>query len=151
MITTRSLLTAFLLAPLCALTAMAQARPNFTGTWELNQQKSKDSDVVTLTIEFNQKDNNLTEAFKAGQGSEFEAKYTIDGKESEIPTNDATIKTTAKWEGDALVIDFRGPEEGRYFVRKLTLSADGKTMTINLKHSLPNGGMGEKIWVLEKQ
>jgi hypothetical protein len=151
MITTRSLLTAFLLAPLCALTAMAQARPNFTGTWKLNQQKSKDSDVVTLTIEFNQKDNNLTEAFNTGQGGEFEAKYTIDGKESEVSTGDATIKATAKWDGDALVIDWRGPEEGRYFVRKLTLSADGKTMTINLKHSLPNGKMGEKIWVLEKQ
>ncbi len=149
MITTRSLLTAFLLAPLCALTAMAQAKPNFTGKWNLNQQKSKSSD--SITIEFNQKDNNLTEAFNAGQGGEFEAKYTIDGKESEIPTSDATIKATAKWDSDALVIDFRGPEEGRYFVRKLTLSADGKTMTINLKHSLPNGGMAEKIWVFEKQ
>ena len=149
MITTRSLLTAFLLAPLCALIAMAQTKPNFTGTWKLNQQKSESSG--SITIEFNQKDNNLTEAFNAGQGGEFEAKYTIEGKESEVSTGDATIKAAAKWDGDALVIDWRGPEEGRYFVRKLTLSADGKTMTINLKHSLPNGGMGEKIWVLEKQ
>src|SRR5262245_2593414 len=38
-----------------------------------------------------------------------------------------------------------------YFVRKLTLSAYGKTMTINLKHSLPNDGMDEKIWVFEKK
>ena len=149
MITTRSLLTAFLLAPLCALTAMAQARPNFTGTWKLNQQKSKSSD--SITIEFNQKDNNLTEAFNAGQDGELEAKYTIDGKESEVSTGDATIKATAKWDGDALVIDFRGPEEGRYFVRKLTLSADGKTMTINIKQGMPNSGMAEKIWVFEKQ
>jgi hypothetical protein len=94
MITTRSLLTAFLLAPLCALTAMAQAKPNFTGTWKLNQQKSKSSD--SITIEFNQKDNNLTEAFNAGQGGELEAKYAIDGKESEVSTGDATIKATAK-------------------------------------------------------
>src|SRR5262249_7245833 len=145
MITTRPLLTAFLLAPLCALTAMAQTKPNFSGTWNLNHQKSESSD--SITIEFNQKDNNLTETFNAGHGGELEAKYTIDGKESEVLTGDATIKATAKWDGDALVIDFRGPEEGRYFVRKLTLSADGKTMTINLKHSLPNGGMAEKIWV----
>ncbi len=149
MITTRSLLTAFLLAPLCALTAMAQTKPNFTGTWNLNHQKSKSSD--SITIEFNQKDNNLTEAFNASQGDELEAKYAIDGKESEVSTGDATIKATAKWDGDALVIDWRGPEEGRYFVRKLTLSADGKTMTVNLKHSLPNGGMAEKIWFFEKQ
>ncbi len=46
---------------------------------------------------------------------------------------------------------WRGPEEGRYFIRKLTLSADGRTMTINLKHCLPNGGMAEKVWVFEKQ
>jgi hypothetical protein len=61
------------------------------------------------------------------------------------------IKATAKWEGDALVIDWRGPEAGRYDIRKLTLSADGKTMTINHKHSLPDGGMSEKTWILEKQ
>src|SRR5262245_1335570 len=154
MITTRSLLTAFLLAPLCALTAMAQARPNFTGTWKLNQQKSKGSDGVTLTIEFNQKDNNLTEAFTLNQGggdSTIEAKYTIDGKESEAPIGDEVIKATAKWEGDALVIDWRGPEAGRSFIRKLTLAGDGKIMTINLKQSWPNGGMNENIWVFEKQ
>jgi hypothetical protein len=82
---------------------------------------------------------------------QFLAKCTIDGKESEVSTGDATIKATAKWDGDALVIDFRGPEEGRYFVRKLTLSADGKTMTINIKQGMPNGGMAEKIRVFEKQ
>ena len=106
-ITTRFRPTAFLLAPLCALIAMAQTKPNFTGTWKLNQQKSKSSDSVT--IEFNQKDNNLTQSLSlnAGQDGELEAKYTIDGKESEIPTSDATIKATAKWDGDALVIDFK--------------------------------------------
>jgi hypothetical protein len=61
------------------------------------------------------------------------------------------MKATAKWEGDALVIDWRGPEPGRYNIRKLTLAADGKTMTVNLKHSLPAGGMGEETWVLDKQ
>ena len=156
MITTRSLLTAFLLAPLCALTAMAQTKPNFTGTWKLNMQKSKfaGDGLEGVTIEFNHQDNNLTEAFTHFQGggeNTIEAKYTIGGKESEAPVGDEVIKATAKWDGDALVIDWRGPEEGWYYVRKLTLSADGKTMTINLKHSLPNGGMDEKIWVFEKQ
>jgi hypothetical protein len=71
--------------------------------------------------------------------------------ESEVPIGDQVIKATAKWEGDALVIDWRGPEAGRYDIRKLTLSADGKTMTINHKHSLPDGEMSEKTWILEKQ
>src|SRR5262249_59015601 len=97
---------------------------------------------------------NLTETYKDLQGggeNAMEAKYSIGGKESEAQVGDEVIKATAKWDGDALVIDWRGPEEGWYYVRKLTLSADGKTMTINLKHSLPNGGMDEKNWVFEKQ
>src|SRR5215813_1313980 len=100
MITTRSLLTAFLLAPLCALTAMAQTKPNFTGTWKLNIQKSKfaGDGPEGVTIEFNHQDNNLTEAFTHFQGggeNTIEAKYTIGGKESEAPVGDEVIKATA--------------------------------------------------------
>jgi hypothetical protein len=147
-VTTKYLLTASLLVGLCALTSVAQTRPNFTGDWKLNPQKSNISDSIRIVL--NQKDNNLTEAFTHGE-STIEPKYTIDGKESEVPIGDQVIKATAKWEGDALVIDWRGPEAGRYDIRKLTLSADGKTMTINHKHSLPDGGMSEKTWILEKQ
>src|SRR5262249_31269012 len=98
--------------------------------------------------------NNLTEAFTHFQGggeNTIEAKYTIGGKEKEAQGGDEGIKNTAKWDGDALVIDWRGAEEGWDYVRKLTLSADGKTKNIKLKHSLHNGGMDEKIWVFEKQ
>ena len=138
-----------MLAALCVLSAGAQTKPNFTGTWKLNQQKSNSSD--SITIEFNQKDKDLSEAFASQQGGDVDAKYTLDGKESEVPIGDSAIKATASWEGDALIIDWRGPEEGRYNTRKLTLSADGKILTVNLKHSLPNGGMGELTWVFDKQ
>lgn len=155
---TKHLLTTCLLVGLCASIAVAQTKPNFTGAWKLNLQKSKFAGSspggVSVTIEFNHKDNNLTEAFTSSQDSSehtIEAKYTIDGKESEVPTGDEVIKATTKWEGNALVIDWRGPQAGRYFVRKLTLAADGKTMTINLKRSVPDGGMVEETWVLEKQ
>src|SRR5262249_61470398 len=111
MITTRSLLTAFLLAPLCALTAMAQTKPNFTGTWKLNQQKSKfaGDGPEGVTIEFNHQDNNLTEAFTHFQGggeNTIEAKYTIGGKGSEGTGGGEGRKTHDKWDGDAHVIDW---------------------------------------------
>jgi len=154
----KSQLAACLLMGLCALIAVAQSKPNFTGAWKLNLQKSKFADNIpeglSLTLEFNHKDNILTEAFSYSQGASehsVEGKYAIDGKESDVPNGDAVIKATAKWEGNALVIDWRGPEAGRYFIRKLTLAPDGKSMTIKLNRSRPDGGMAEETWVLEKQ
>jgi hypothetical protein len=153
---TKYVLTACLLVGMCALIAVAQNKPSFNGTWKLNLQKSKfaGDSPKSVTIEFNHKDNNLTEAFTSSQvGGEHtvEARYNIDGKGSDVPLGDEVIKATTKWEGDALVIDWRGPEAGRYFIRKHTLSADGKAMTINIKRSRPDGGEAEETWVLEKQ
>jgi hypothetical protein len=150
------LLMACLLIGLSTLTAVAQTKPSFSGVWKMNPQKTKlaGNSSDGIAIEFNHKDNDLTEAFTVLQvGDEYtiDAKYAIGGKESEVPIGDQVIKATAMWEGDELVIDWRGPEAGRYNIRKLTLSPDGKTMTVNLKHSLPDGGMSEKTWILQKQ
>ena len=146
-----------LLMFLCALIAVAQSKPNFTGVWKLNLQKSKFAANIpedfSLTLEFNHKDNILNEVFAYSQGAvkhSVEGKYDIDGKESDVANGDDVIKATAKWEGNALVIDWRGPEAGRYFIRKLTLAPDGKSMTIKLNQSRPDGGMAEETWVLEK-
>ena len=60
---------------------------HFTGAWKLKIQKSKFADSspgdVSGTIEFNHKDNNLTEALTvSGVGGDcaIEGKYAIDGK-----------------------------------------------------------------------
>src|SRR5262245_51015662 len=78
-----------------------------------------------------------------------QAKYTTDGKETEQEVIGRTAKTSAKWEGDALVIEWTS--EGGFFKRKITLSADGKTITKMVTQSPKDGERTEDTVVFEKQ
>ena len=58
-------------------------------------------------------------------------------------------KTSAKWEGEALVIEFKS--EGGVFRRKVSLSADGKTITKLVTQTRGDGQQTEDTVVFEKQ
>lgn len=138
---------------LCALIAAAQTKPDFTGSWKLNREKSKfeRGGPEDLLIKIDHKEPTFAEEWKMttqnGERS-FQAKYTTDGTESEQEVIGRTAKTSAKWEGDALVIEFKA--EGGFFKRKVTLSADGKTITKVITQS-GNNGQTEDTVVFEKQ
>jgi len=139
---------------LCASIAGAQTKPNFSGTWKMNPQKSKfegGEGPSSIVIKIDQKDPGISESVTVGgsNGDEtVEGKYTTDGKESEVQLGPNTAKATARWEGDALVIEWKG--EGLSFRRKHTLSADGKTMTMAVHRPGKDGEVDETV-VLEKQ
>ena len=138
---------------LCALIAAAQTKPDFTGSWKMNREKSKfeRGGPEALLIKIDHKEPDFVEDWKMttpnGERS-FQAKYTTDGKETEQEVIGRTAKTSAKWEGDALVIEFKS--EGGFFKRKITLSADGKTITKVVTQSGDNGQTEDTV-VLEKQ
>jgi hypothetical protein len=138
-----------------ALMAEAQNKPNVTGTWKMNAEKSKfeRGGPQAITIKFDQKDATLSEAMTITnqQGERtFNFTYSLDGKESSQKLESIDIKTTAKWEGEALQIDFKNDEQGFSFMRKITLSGDGKTMTIDVKQMNPNGSASDTL-ILDKQ
>jgi hypothetical protein len=138
--------------------AQAQAKPNFTGNWKLNAGKSDfgampapDSRTDKITHE----DPDLRDSFtQSGQMGEFtaEMRYSTDGKETTNTIRDNQIKSTAKWEGDELTIDGKAQFNGADVTMKdrWSLSADGKTLTINRHVTSPMGETDQKI-VLEKQ
>jgi hypothetical protein len=138
----------------CATIASAQTKPDFSGTWKMNREKSKfaGGGPDSLLIKIDHKEpafvENWTVSTPDGERS-FQAKYTTDGKETEQEVMGRTAKTSAKWEGDALVIEFKS--EGGFFKRKLTLSADGKTITKMVTQSPSNGEQTEDTVVFEKQ
>ncbi|MGE0128668.1 MAG: hypothetical protein AB7U82_11360 [Blastocatellales bacterium] len=108
---------------LCASIASAQTKPDLSGTWKMNPEKSKfaNGGPDGLLIKIDHKEPALTEAWSIstpnGERS-FEAKYTTDGKETEQEVMGRTAMTSAKWEGAALVIEFKS--DGRVFnVRSL--------------------------------
>jgi hypothetical protein len=143
-----------LFAMFCVASAVAQDNAKWTGTWKMIPSTSKFGDSggpSNIVIKLELKDTTLTETLTVGSDNgerSFTAKYTTDGKESTQEVMGRSAQTTAKWEGEALVIDFKA--EGRGFRRKITLTPDGKTMTIAVHHSGDQGERDETV-VLEKQ
>jgi hypothetical protein len=135
--------------------ADAQTKPDFSGSWKMNREKSKffqaDGGPDNLLIKVDHKEPAFVEDWKMStpDGERgFQAKYTTDGKETDQEVMGRMAKTSAKWEGDALVIEFKS--EGGFFRRKITLSADGKTITKVVTQSR-DGNQTEDTVVFEKQ
>ena len=138
---------------LCASIAATQTRPDFSGAWKMNREKSKfvGGGPDNILIKIDHKEPTFVEDWSMstpnGERS-FQAKYTTDGKETEQEVMGRTAKTSAKWDGAALMIEWAS--EGNFFKRKITLSADGKTMTKVVSHS-DGGEQREDTVVFEKQ
>ncbi len=145
------------LACVCGL-VQAQAKTNFSGNWKLNSSRSDfgampapDSRTDTITHQ----DPDLKDAFtQIGQMGEVtaEVKYSTDGKETSNTVRGNPIKSTAKWDGEELVVDSKASFNGSDVSMKdrWSLSADGKTLTIQRHVVSPMGEMDQKV-VLEKQ
>ena len=134
------------------------AKPNFTGDWTLDREKSEmgeprsgggggrgrgmgmgsfsitqDGDALVLKrkVEFQ------------GEERTFESRYTADGKEN---VNEGfrgnSVKSKTHWEGAKLVTEsvMETPNGTRETKEVRSLSADGKTMTVE---TTSKGGFGE--------
>lgn len=142
---------------LCLLTAFASGQTkqsNLTGTWKMNAEKSKfeQGGPSGITIKFDHKDNSLSESLMLvtdGGDRSVDLKYTTDGKESTQELMGQPSQTSVKWDNDGWLIEWKA--EGRSFTRKVTLSADGKTITMVVKQTSSDGGTTTDNVVLEKQ
>jgi hypothetical protein len=148
---------AVLFATLILAALSAQAAPNFSGDWKLNNAKSDFGgipapELLTRTIKHDDPALEITTHNKGAQGeSTTQLKYTTDGKEciNKLPSGDA--KGTAKWQGYSLVIDSSREFQGGVSTQKetWTLTDGGKTLTI-LNHVSGQREFNVK-YVFEKQ
>jgi hypothetical protein len=137
---------------LCIFFAAAQTKPNLTGTWKMNPSKSKfvNGGPNEIIIKFDQKDSSFAETLTVTENNgEHQAalKYTADGKAATNQIEEKTVTVTAKWEGETLVIEMM--ENENLFIRKITLAADGKSMTMAVHRSKGDRVLDETV-VLEK-
>ena len=142
----------------CFAIPQATAAPDFSGSWKMNAAKSDYGplpapDKYEQTIDH--KDPVLKiAAVQVGQQGEMKSDltYSSDGKENTNKMRGNDVKTTGKWDGDTLTfntkLDFQGAEIT--LADKWTLSADGKTLTIDRHINSPQGELDQKI-VFEKQ
>jgi hypothetical protein len=138
--------------------SQARAAANFSGDWKLNTAKSDFGpmpapDKLTMKIDHKEPAILIKQEQSGAMGDmNVDMKYTTDGKESTNTMGPMEVKSTAKWEGDVLVINSKLNANGAdiTIVGKWSLSADGKTLTNDSHVATPQGEIDMK-YVMEKQ
>lgn len=127
--------------PLLALVTLPAAwcqdsRPNLSGTWQLDAAKSdmKTVKIADATWVIKEGDNtiHITES-ENGRAKAVELQCSTDGKECQVTGDKA--KASFWYNGPMLVeMETKGDHVTRY---RMKLSSDGKTLTIETTHIVP--------------
>lgn len=146
---------------LAALAAMAAAadKPNFSGEWSVNADKSNFGPMpppasMTRKVDHSDPALSYTQAVVGGpQGDQtITMKLSTDGKETTNELMGNPVKSSAKWDGSALMItakaDFGGAEIT--LTDKWTLSDDGKILT-DAMHVVSPQGEFDITYVMDKK
>lgn len=156
----RILTVAAVLTSLALHSAVGQAKPNFSGSWKINTEKSDPMggggggggggmNMGALVITQTATDLTTEQTF----GDQVrKASYYLDGRESTNPGRSGDAKSKASWEGNSLVIETTSMMGENTVTTKSvrSLSDDGKTMTVVTTRPGPNGETTRKT-VYDKQ
>ena len=131
---------AVLAAPL--LLSGGAAPPNFSGTWQLDTAKSApgSGENITLTIQNASGKMNFERVTRDKDGKEVKSQFSceIGGNQCDFDENGHKAKVSLWYNGPALqILKTDGPKEDSVSQLSLALSADGKTLTIEINHIDP--------------
>lgn len=149
------------------LSAQAQAKPDFTGTWGMDRARSiglPPGMEQTMTITQAGEKIGLETKIITAQGERIvKDAYTLDGKEAEFtpqgPQGPAGKgKRSASWlpRGNGIVVSEETTVETpkgvvtSQLTRKWIMSSDGTTLTIDMYHDGPNGSYETKRIFVKK-
>ena len=149
--------TLFVIAAAAGM-AMAADKPDFSGNWKMDADKSVFGPMpppTSMTLKVTHKDPDLSveQAQSGAQGDQtMSFKYSTDGKETTNSLMGNDVKSKANWDGKTLVIvsnaNFGGADVK--LTNKYSLSDDGKTLTNSLSISAPQGDF-DMTYILVKQ
>lgn len=140
--------------------AVGQAKPNFSGTWKMNVEKSDPmgggggggGGMTPGALTITQSETELVTEQTFGEQVR-KATYYLDGRESTNPGGrGGEAKSKARWEGASLIIETTSMMGENAVTTKTvrTLSEDGKVMTVVTTRPGPNGETTRKT-VFDKQ
>ena len=143
----RSLMILLAVASLSAALAMGADKPDFSGSWKMNAEKSDFGpmpapDKLEQTITHADPSLTVNSVTAGPQGdSKSELKYTLDGKDSINTVRGAEFKSVAAWDGDRIVIKSKREVQGMEIslVETWSLSKDGKVLSVVRQASTPQG------------
>jgi len=154
----KALMSTLFVIAAAANMAVAADKPDFSGTWKMDADKSVFGPIpppTAMTRKIDHKDPTIAvdEARSGAQGDmNMTMKYSTDGKETTNSLMGNDVKSKAAWDGKVLVIssaaNFGGADVK--LTDKWTLSDDGKTLTDVETISAPQGDF-EMTFVLVKQ
>jgi hypothetical protein len=129
--------------------AAGQDRPSFSGVWQFDASKSelKTAKISATTWVIEERDNSIhiTEN-ESGKNKKVELQCTTDGKECQVAGEKA--KASFWYNGPMLVeMETKGDRVTRYRMR---VSEDGKTLTVEINHLVPQTDKND-ILVFAKQ
>jgi hypothetical protein len=148
--------------------ASAVAKADFSGTWILDKSRSEGLPPgMNQTLAIKQASDRIdVEARLAGEQAEqtINDRYILDGKEHDFtpPVINGSAKSgkrTSKWSVDdngfdvseAAIVDGEEGEATIKATRRWSLSADGKTLTIEMTIDAPDRTMKSKRVFVKKQ
>jgi hypothetical protein len=155
---------ALALFSLASAPLVAQAKPDFSGTWKLNPDKSdmgqgaqnRPGGGAAMQLFITQMADKLVIEQKMGERSRM-VTYLLNGQESSNAGMRGTeVKTKSHWEGNTLITEgdnTMSTPGGDMQVKtreERSLSADGKTLTVVTTMSSDRGTRNRKL-VYEKQ
>ena len=155
--TRRAFAVVFLCLLTCSLASLAADRPDFSGNWKLNVDKSDfgpmpkpekaDYVIVHKDPEMNVKQSAVTQMGEMTS----DVKILTDGTEFTNTVRGQEVKGTAKWDGTTLVVTQKLEIQGNVitFVQRWSLSEDGKSITQDVTITTPQGELKTKA-VLDK-
>ena len=147
---------------LCALAGAAGVRPDFSGTWKLNNDKStKDATPDRVYIcEIHQKGNIVTVSTKATPVpaiAPIDGTFTANNKLVVDKSFPHYHYTQTNWEGATFIIEIVDKESRKDTAKVLgvsreswVLSADGKTLT-KFRRNAANGKTVDQKYMFDKQ
>ena len=134
----------------------AQQKPDFSGSWKINQVKSNfgavpTPDTFTRKIVHAEPSITIDEEQATPIGlQQTQRKMTTDGRESTFDVGGADVKATANWEGSTLLVVTKVEVLGMTYNDRMSLSPDGKSLTSIVRLDTPQGAVDVTV-VFDKQ
>ena len=147
-----------------ASAAAAQARPDFSGKWTVDAEKTQAANPamqggggggggggrgfggMNSPMTITQDANTLTTS-REGQNGAVSTAYKLDGTETTITSQRGDSKATAKWDGNALVVTTVRPGmDGAPMTSTATYAKEGDYLVVTTHMNTPNGEFTRKTY-----
>jgi len=135
--------------------AWAQDRPALNGVWQMDAARSASSDpkFKSLSLSIKQEDETIKieeAAEENGKEKKLEHECNTNGKECSSKVNGQTLKFSAYYNADALIVIETGKSADSTVRKRMKTSEDGATLTVVIEHIGRPGQKSDSI-VYKKQ